>query len=77
MTNYDVIKKLIGPIFPTGCHSTDQNRLENLKEMIEVVDKLLTDMDDIVVENKEFHQESIKTIVKECSDFYDRLGIVE
>jgi len=44
MTNYDVIKKLIGPIQPIGESNTDEIRYKNLQETILVVDKLLADI---------------------------------
>ena len=47
MTNYDVIKKLLGSIKPAGETHIDDIRLFNLKETIEVVDKLLVDINDV------------------------------
>jgi len=44
MTNYDVVKKLIGAIDPIGETNTDKVRLENLKEMTILVDFLLADI---------------------------------
>lgn len=44
MTNYDVIKKLLGPIEPIGEANTDEKRYENLEETIDVVNKLLFDL---------------------------------
>lgn len=76
-TNYEIIKELLGPINPLGCSSRDNERLENLKETAEIVDKLLTDMDNIVVENKHSQEKSIKDSVELVSKFYDELGIVE
>ena len=42
--NYEVIKKLIGPIEPIGESQTDAKRLENLKSMCELVSCLLNDI---------------------------------
>lgn len=77
MTNYDVIKKLIGPVTPIGCSSTDVERLKNLKEMADVVNKLLTDIDNVVHEYKDSHEQSVKDIVKFGEDFFNEIGIVE
>ena len=41
MTNYDVVKKLLGDISPVGETNTDNDRYDNLKETIELVDSLL------------------------------------
>ena len=42
---YEVVKKLVGPITPIGCHATDKDRLENLKVFINVVEEMLVDLE--------------------------------
>ena len=44
MTNYDVVKKLIGNINPAGDASRDKERFENLKEAVKLVELLLSDI---------------------------------
>ncbi len=44
MEIYDIAKKLLGPIDPAGETNTDERRFENLKETIELVDKLVFDI---------------------------------
>ncbi len=41
MTHLDVIIKLIGPVFPAGDSTRDEERLNNLKVMCEVLDGLI------------------------------------
>jgi len=76
MTNYDVVKKLIGPINPVGETNTDNERFENLKAMCELVDQLLTDIDDVAYKNKDRHELSMKRAGEYASKFYDKIGIV-
>ena len=44
MTNYDVLKTLIGEIDPIGNTEIDETRFENLYEMIDVVNGLIEDI---------------------------------
>jgi hypothetical protein len=44
MELYDVVKKLTGFIQPIGETIVDTQRLENLKELTELVDQLLSDI---------------------------------
>ena len=41
MDVYEVVEKLIGPVSPVGETHTDNARFENLKELIELTDRLL------------------------------------
>ena len=59
MTNYDVIKKLIGPINPVGETNEDNRRFANLEEMTTVVNKLLYDIYQVSKE-KDRQEYSIK-----------------
>lgn len=42
---YNIIMKLNGQIHPSGKHEVDQERLENLKNLIDLTDELLTTID--------------------------------
>ena len=77
MTNYDVVKKLIGEIYPVGETHTDDRRFENLKEMIELVDKLLTDIDKVAYRNKDRVEFSMKRAGGCAKEFLDKLGLPE
>lgn len=68
MTNYDVIKKLLGPIDPVGESHTDEKRFSNLTETIEVMDKLLFDLHQ-VAQNETRHEHSMSKAGKEAADF--------
>ncbi len=52
MTNYDVVKKLIGQIKPVGNTEIDNQRFENLVETIELVDLLLFEIESIASNSK-------------------------
>jgi hypothetical protein len=65
MTNHDVVKKLVGKIRPVGESNTDAERLENLKEMCHLVEMLLMDIVDLVHDNKDDKQGS----VRKCGDY--------
>ena len=41
MTHYEIIKKLIGPIEPLGDASRDPERLQNLKEITNLTERLV------------------------------------
>lgn len=58
MTNYELIKKVIGNIQPVGETRTDEIRLENLKATIELTEALLDDIKDVARESGA-HQHSI------------------
>lgn len=74
MDNYDVIKKLIGPIQPVGSTHVDAERYRNLEETISVVDRLLSDIDRIATKKKA-PEHSIKRAANRASKFFDDLGI--
>lgn len=68
MNNCDVIRKLIGPISPIGESNTDRDRLENLKETIDVVNCLL---EDIYTVSKEItrYEHSMKLAGKTAKEY--------
>lgn len=74
MEMYDVVKKLVGEIHPIGETNTDDARFENLKEMTELVDKLLTDIDDVAYEATR-HEYGHQRAGKFASKFQTRMGI--
>ena len=77
MTNYDVVKKLIGEINPVGETYEDSVRYANLIAMTELVDKLIYDIDHVATVNKERIEFSRKQAGKFASKFLDDLGISE
>jgi len=69
MTNYDVVKKLIGEIKPIGETNSDEDRFENLKEMIELVDDLIVDIQDVADKNVYRDEASMYRAGKYADDF--------
>ena len=72
---YEVVNKLIGRIEPIGETNADNRSLENLKEMTDLVDKLVSDIDRIASNYKNNHQYSMKEASNVANDFLDSLGI--
>lgn len=77
MTNYDVVKKLIGDIRPLGDASRDGQRLENLKAMCELMDKIHSAIDAVAYDFKDDKQGSVVACCEYANKFLDKLGIVE
>ncbi len=76
MTLYEIVRKLNGPISAVGETNADNQRYENLVELTELVNLLLTDIDS-AARSKNNHQASMAKIGKFASDFFDRIGIHE
>ena len=77
MDIHEVVMKLIGDISPIGETNEDNKRFENLKIMADLVDALLTDMDEIVFRKSNNQEYSIKRSVDFVIDFMDEIGIVQ
>lgn len=77
MDIYEIVKKLVGDIDPVGESNTDATRLENLKVMTSLVDKLLSDINDVSVYNKNRVEHSMKVAGEFASKFFDQIGIKE
>lgn len=74
----ELIRELIGPIYPSGDSGLDKERLDNLKIYGELVNLMVKDIDDIAWNYKDFQEKSIKDIVKEANNILsNKLGIVE
>jgi hypothetical protein len=77
MTNYDVVKKLIGNIRPIGDSNEDAKRLENLKEMCKLMDEIHSAIDAVSYDYKDDKKGSVAACCKYANDFLDKLGIKE
>ena len=75
MNIYDIVQKLIGPTIPVGETNTDDARFENLKELTDLVNSLLSDIDSIAYEFKDRYEFSVKRAVDHCDKFLDDVGI--
>ena len=72
MEMIDIVKKLIGPIEPIGESSTDEKRLENLKEFIKLTRDMIDELES-VEENAKSHMHSVALIGKTAKAFLDEL----
>jgi len=77
MDIHEIVKKLVGDISPVGETNEDNKRFENLKIMGDLVESLLSDMDDIVYRKSNNQEYSIKRAVDFVIKFMDDMGIVE
>ena len=77
MTNYDVVKKLIGDVRPKGDASRDFQILENLKALIELHAEIHKAIDDVAYDFKDDKQSSVKMCCDEANKYLDSLGIVD
>jgi len=75
MTNYDVVKKLIGDIRPVGDASIDPQRLENLKAMCELMTEIHCAIDAVAYDFKYDKQGSVVTICSFANKYIEGLGI--
>jgi hypothetical protein len=77
MTNYDVVKKLIGDVRPKGDASIDYQILENLKALIELHAEIHKAIDDVAYDFKDDRKGSIIMCQREASEYLDSLGIAD
>lgn len=73
----EIVNKLIGDITPVGDESIDSVRLENLKHYGELIDRLVSNVDDIAYKYRNSKYSSVKNIVNEANKILDKLGIEE
>jgi hypothetical protein len=60
MDLYEVTKKLIGSIDPVGESRVDEIRFENLKVMLDLVERLIDEINDVAIENACRNEASMK-----------------
>jgi hypothetical protein len=73
----EIVNKLIGDITPVGDEGIDSIRLENLKHYGELIDRLVSNVDDIAYKYRNSSYSSIKNLVNEANKILDKLGIEE
>lgn len=71
-----VVNKIIGPIFPIGESNADNDRFENLQEMCELVEELLSYLHQVRTE-KNAHEYSVKRAGQYADNFLTTIGITE
>ena len=64
----DIVMKLIGPVQPCGDHYADMRRLENIKELIELTDYLLGEIERAAV-SADRPEASMKAIGHKAKNF--------
>ena len=72
----EIVMQLVGPIQATGEHYADTERLENLKVLTELVDRLIYDID-ALLPNSRRPEASMKAIGTHAAEFLNNLGIKE
>ena len=72
----DIVRKLVGPILPTGESSGDEKRFENLRVMTKLADIIIGDIDGVIT-YKNSLAFSEKRAGEFASKFFDDLGIKE
>ena len=60
MTLAEIVFKLTGRVNPIGKSEVDEERFENLKAMCELVDILVTKIDEVAYDNKDRYEASMK-----------------
>ena len=68
----DVVLKLTGPIQPVGESNTDAFRLENIKQLTELIDDLITDVA-LQIHNADRPEASMRAIGKHAREFLREL----
>ena len=72
----EIVKKLIGYIDPVGETNIDDKRFENLKAMCELVNNLVTEIDEVSFYNKNKDEYSRKRAGEYANNFLaNTLGI--
>ena len=56
----EIVMKLVGPIDPVGESHTDTKRLENLKELNDVILSLMAEVEGVLNSNESVHEYSRK-----------------
>lgn len=76
MNHLEIVKKLIGPIRPTGETNTDNERFENLKTLCQLVNELVTEIDAVGTDFMNSHEFSVKRASEYASKFLtETIGI--
>jgi hypothetical protein len=74
----EIVKKLIGDIEPIGKTEVDEKRLENLKNMCNLVNDLVCAIDNVVFYNLDRVEHSMKIMGEYADSFLKNdLGIKE
>lgn len=76
LTTKEIVETLIGKIRPVGETNTDTQRFENLKEMCELVNELVSEIDSVSYDFKDSYEHSVKKSSEYAKNFLtEKLGI--
>jgi hypothetical protein len=70
---HEIVKKLIGPVYPIGETNKDSKRLERLKILISLADDLLHDIG-VVSTYKDRPEWSMQKAGKVASEYFELIG---
>ena len=73
---YEVVTLLVGRIQPVGETREDERRLENLKEMCDLVERLVADIVRVELDNNNAHQASMKKASNVARSCLEGLGVM-
>ena len=76
MDVYDIVLRLVGPVNPVGETNTDNDRFENLKELVVTTSLLLTKIEEVALQNSDRGEFSMKRAGLHCSEFLNRIGFI-
>lgn len=68
MELHEIVMKLVGPVRPIGEHNADKERLENMKKLTELTDRLLFEID-AASPSADRAEASMKAIGEHARDF--------
>ena len=69
MTNYDVVRRLIGRVVPVGDSNLDVERLANMQQLIELAENIIGDISNVADEYKDSYCASEKRIGNLADEF--------
>ena len=74
MELYEIVKKLTGPIRPVGETNTDNDRLFNLHQAIELAEELIKSLIEVANDNKDAYQFSLKRAGDDARVFLEEIS---
>lgn len=76
MELHEIVMKLVGSVNPVGETNLDNQRFENLKVLQDLIDKLVSKIDNVACRNKNSHEFSRKRAADSAAEFLTKtLGI--
>lgn len=73
VTNFDVVKKLIGNVHPIGETYTDEERFENLRRMTELAEQIIMELEK-ELENENHYADSIQKSGKYIKHWFESIA---